>query len=98
LRRVTHRRLWQVTQSSINQALGQVEVWSNAPAVILLAEPPGFLPVWAEVLRSSAVTGGQVHDARIAALCLHHGISEVWAVDRDFSRFPRLKVRNPLVA
>ncbi len=38
-----------------------------------------------------------VHDARIAAICLAHGVSELWTADRDFSRFPELKARNPLV-
>jgi predicted nucleic acid-binding protein len=37
-----------------------------------------------------------VHDARIAALCLSHGVYELWSGDRDFSRFPALRVRNPL--
>jgi uncharacterized protein len=38
-----------------------------------------------------------VHDARVAALCLAHGISELWSADRDFGRFPGVRVRNPLV-
>ena len=38
-----------------------------------------------------------VHDARIAALCLSHGVRELWSADRDFSRFPALRTRNPLV-
>jgi predicted nucleic acid-binding protein len=36
-----------------------------------------------------------VHDARIAALCLHHGIDELLTADRDFGRSPL--PRNPLV-
>jgi predicted nucleic acid-binding protein len=43
------------------------------------------------------IDGPRVHDARIAALCLRHGITELWTADRDFSRFPTLRVRNPLV-
>jgi predicted nucleic acid-binding protein len=43
------------------------------------------------------VTGPLVQDARIAALCLQHGVRELWTADRDFSRFPALGVRNPLV-
>ncbi|HEY2314648.1 MAG TPA: hypothetical protein VGH96_13615, partial [Streptosporangiaceae bacterium] len=49
------------------------------------------------LLSSGNVSGPLVHDARIAALCLSHGIRELWSADRDFSRFPRLKVTNPLV-
>ncbi len=40
--------------------------------------------------------GPNVHDARIAALCLHHGVRELWTVDRDFSRFSGLHTKNPL--
>ena len=27
----------------------------------------------------------------------HHSVRELWTADRDFSAFPQLKVRNPLV-
>ena len=33
----------------------------------------------------------------IAAICLSHGVSELWTADRDFSRFPDLRVCNPLI-
>jgi hypothetical protein len=33
----------------------------------------------------------------MAALCLRHGVRELWTADRDFSIFPQLKTRNPLV-
>jgi predicted nucleic acid-binding protein len=36
-----------------------------------------------------------VHDARIAACCLSNGVTELLTLDRDFSRFPQLKTRNP---
>jgi predicted nucleic acid-binding protein len=38
-----------------------------------------------------------VHDARIAALCVQHGVRELYSADRDFSRFPQIAVRNPLI-
>lgn len=34
---------------------------------------------------------------QVAALCLSHGVGELWSADRDFSRFPALPVLNPLV-
>ena len=43
------------------------------------------------------LAGAQVHDARVAAICLAHGVRESWTVDRDFGRFPTLTIRNPLV-
>jgi predicted nucleic acid-binding protein len=39
-----------------------------------------------------------VHDARVAALCLVHGVDALWSADRDFGRFPGLNVVNPLVS
>lgn len=43
------------------------------------------------------VRGGAIHDTRIAALCLQHGVRELWSADRDFSRYPALRLRNPLI-
>jgi hypothetical protein len=38
-----------------------------------------------------------VHDGQIAALCLTHGVREQWTADGDFSSYPTVRVRNPLV-
>lgn len=46
-------------------------------------------------LVSGQATGNLVHDAHIAAVLLEHGIREVWTADRDFARFPGLKVHDP---
>ncbi len=51
---------------------------------------------WEEVLRRSKVAGAMAHDAKIAALCIAHGVSVLYSADRDFSRFGELKVENPL--
>jgi len=64
----------------------------------LIGEGDGYLDALATIAEKSGVEGAMVHDARIAAICIHHGVAELWSADRDFSRFPRLKVRNPLVA
>ncbi|NNK63615.1 MAG: VapC toxin family PIN domain ribonuclease, partial [Gemmatimonadetes bacterium] len=44
----------------------------------------------------SRVAGPRIHDARVAALCDYHGVRELWSADRDFTRFPDLRTRNPL--
>jgi len=49
----------------------------------------------AGVLEGSSAAGHLVHDAHIAALCLEHGVSELLTGDRDFSRFPGLRVEHP---
>ena len=48
-------------------------------------------------MSDSRLRGPQVHDARVAALCLQHGVRELLTADRDFSRIPELRTRNPLV-
>jgi len=47
------------------------------------------------LLRESRATGNLVYDAHIVALCLEHGVNEIITGDRDFLRFPSLKVTNP---
>jgi predicted nucleic acid-binding protein len=51
-----------------------------------------------ELLAAARIAGPQIHDARVAALCLQHGVGEFWSADRDFGRFPDLRVVNPLIA
>jgi predicted nucleic acid-binding protein len=80
------------------RALEQVAALLASPSVILLSEAAGYWPVLERLLVSGQIIGARVHDARIAALCLFHGVSELWSFDRDFSRFPELKTRNPLVS
>ena len=81
----------------VSNAMDQVSAWMESPALVLLSESGGYWARLAQVVSASRVTGLQIHDARIAALCLHHGVEHLWTADRDFGRFPDLKTRNPLV-
>lgn len=94
---ITHPRIF-APPTPLLTALDQVAAWLEAPNLVLLAESPGYWDRLRALLEAGRIAGSQVHDARIAALCLHHGIDELWTADRDFSRFPALKVRNPLVS
>jgi len=78
-------------------AFNQIEIWLESPTLHLLAETPEHWPYLRQLIAKAKVQGPMVHDARIAALCLAHGMRELWSADRDFSRFPSLRVRNPLV-
>jgi predicted nucleic acid-binding protein len=69
----------------------------GSPSLRLLAESEGHWPALRKLIVAGQVSGGMVHDARIAALCQQHGVRELWSADRDFGRFPRLAVVNPLV-
>jgi hypothetical protein len=93
---VTHPRIY-APPTPLEKAIDQVDSWLESPSLVLLSESEDYWPQLRSALRSGDVSGPQVHDARIAALCRQHGVSELWSIDRDFSRFPGLIVRNPLV-
>jgi hypothetical protein len=92
----THPRIYG-PPTPLPLALDQVDAWMESPSLVLLAESEGNWAPLRGLLAAGRVAGPQVHDARIAALCRHHGVKELWTADRDFSRFPGLPVRNPLV-
>jgi uncharacterized protein len=92
----THPRIHK-PPTSLDHALEQVAWWLEAPTLTLLGASAGYWSVLRRVLERSRVSGPRVHDAHIAALCLHHGVPEIWTADRDFRRFKGLKVVDPLV-
>ena len=84
--------------STLEEAVIQVEIWLDSPTLHVLHEGPEHWLRLRTLLTTSRTTGARIHDARIAAICLEHGVRELWTADRDFSRFPQLRTRNPLVA
>ena len=93
---VTHPRIYRPPTPLAN-ALDQVGAWLESPSLVTLAENDSYWAVLAKCLSTGRAAGAHVHDARIAALCLTHGVRELWTHDRDFGRFPALAVRTPLV-
>jgi len=91
---VTHPRVYD-PPSPVAVALDQVEAWMESPSVLLLGEGPEHWSALRPLIEAGRVAGPKVHDARIAALCLAHGVQALWTVDRDFSRFPALQAVNP---
>ena len=91
----THPRIFS-PPSSLQAALDQISAWLESPSLVLLSEGSAYMKSLGELLTKGRVVGPRVHDARIAALCVEHGVSELLSADRDFSRFSALSVRNPL--
>ncbi len=92
---VTHPRIFK-TPTPGRLAFGQVEAWLESPTLVVLSENEDYLDALRDTALASRVTGPRVHDARVAALCVSHGVRELWTADRDFSLFKALKTRNPL--
>jgi toxin-antitoxin system PIN domain toxin len=93
---VTHPRIFR-PPTPLSAALDQVAAWMESPRLVLLGESEGYWPEFTKSVQAARIAGPQVHDARIATVCAHHGIEELWSADRDFSRFPGVAVRNPLL-
>jgi len=95
---VTNRRIWRGAQSTPDQAWSQLRAWTDSPTNRLLGETSDFMDILERFARRHRVRGPVVHDARVAAICLAHGIEELLTRDRDLELFPELKLRNPFAA
>ena len=93
---VTHPRIYR-TPTPAETALDQLRALSALGNLAFIAEAEGYLSHLEAVAKAAKARGGAVHDARIAAICLSQGVEELWTADRDFSRYPALTVRNPLI-
>ena len=81
----------------VQVALDQVERLLACDNLRVLPEDGEHWQVLRSLLEPGKVSGAAVHDARIAACCIRHGVSELWTADRDFGRYPALRTRNPLI-
>jgi uncharacterized protein len=94
---VTHPRIYRPPTPAAD-AVVQVEAWLESPSLILLGETDGHWAALKSIVMAGRVEGPMVHDARVAALCVSHGVRELWTADRDFGRFPGVNAVNPLVS
>ncbi len=93
---VTHPRVYS-PPTPVTIAFAQVRAWAESRQLTLLTESAFYLDELERIVVGGKIVGPRVHEARIAALCLSHGVSELWSADRDFSRMAGLKTRNPLL-
>lgn len=94
---VTHPRIYKAVTPT-EMVFAQLRALQSLPNLAFIAESDEHLEHLEPLALAAKAQGGAIHDARIAAICLAHGVGELWSADRDFSRFPALTVRNPLIA
>jgi toxin-antitoxin system PIN domain toxin len=94
---VTHPRIFD-PPSRMQDALAQVEAWMASPSLAVIGESDRHWQTLPALLKQSKVAGPQVHEARVAAICLDHGVGALLSADRDFGRFRGLRTENPLRA
>lgn len=97
LRIVTNPRILK-NPLSLTEASENVQTLLSLPHVRLLSERVDFFRVFRKATRGLSVRGKLVPDAHLAALLLQNGITILYSNDSDFSLFPFLEVRNPLVS
>ncbi|MBI3698038.1 MAG: PIN domain-containing protein [Acidobacteria bacterium] len=93
---VTHPRIYR-PPTSLQDAILQVDYWKESPTLRMIGEDQAHWEHLKPVLVAGKATGPLVHDARVVAICRASGVREIWTADRDYSRFPGILARNPLV-
>lgn len=92
---VTHPKIY-FQPSSLATAFSTIDSWMAGGNLELLSEGDSYLEKLRNLATTAKIEGARIHDARIAAICLAHGVQEFWSYDRDFRGFTSLTVKNPL--
>lgn len=80
---------------SIDEAIKIVSAWLARPNVNVLNPGERHWEILQNLLVEGQAAGPLATDAHLAALAIEHGAT-LASADRDFSRFPGLKLLNPL--
>ena len=80
---------------TMKQAIGRVQSWIDQPCVRLIDPTESHWRILSTMLHEGQAVANLVPDAHLAALAIEHGCL-LYSTDSDFSRFPKLKWKNPL--
>lgn len=76
-------------------AMHAVSDWLAEEHVVVLAPGPRHWQILSSLIGDARAYGPLITDAHIAALAIEHGAT-LCTHDRDFARFPKLKIEYPL--
>lgn len=94
VRLVSNQRLFE-RPVSVATAWRQVDDWLACEVSWVPNPTPRHQSVLGELLALTGLRAEHVPDAHLAALALEHGLA-VASADTDFSRFPKVRLENPL--
>jgi uncharacterized protein len=94
---ITHPRIYR-PPTPLRNALLQVDYWLESPGLRLLGEGLSYWDHLKDILIAGKSIGPIVHDAHVEAICIAHGVREIWTADRDFGRFKEIRSKNPLLS
>ncbi len=77
------------------EAVPLVSSWMARSNTIILQPGERHWQIFSELLTETPARGPLVMDAHLAALAIEHGVA-LATTDKDFVRFPGLRVLNPL--
>jgi toxin-antitoxin system PIN domain toxin len=80
---------------TMEQAIKRIQSWIEQPCVRLIHPTESHWQIFQIMLIEGQAKANLVVDAHIAALAIEHGCL-LYSTDSDFSRFPKLKWKNPL--
>ncbi len=83
------------TPLAVDEATAIVSAWLAQPCVGILEPGERHWEILCDLLSAGQVRGSLVTDAHLAALALEHGAT-LHTNDRDFARFPGLRLATPL--
>ena len=79
----------------MEEAAAVVDEWLSQPNVDILTPGERHWEILRDLLKAAQVRGALTSDAHLAALAIEHGAT-LCTCDRDFTRFPGLRILNPL--
>jgi toxin-antitoxin system PIN domain toxin len=91
LRVATHPRVFH-PPSSLEEASRAIEALLASPSVRVLSPGDRYWPLLRETVLEAETRGNLVFDAQIVTVCREHGVDTLLTEDRDFRRFPGIRV------
>ena len=74
----------------------ELEIGRLLNLLLFLEDSPGIFAHWRDLVLRYAVSGKQVHDARLVAVMMAHGISHLITFNTsDFARYSSITVVHP---
>ena len=91
VRVVTHSRIFD-PPSTLEVALDALAGLRESPTLRILNPGPNYMACLRDCVLVADARGNLAFDAQIAAVCREQGVSMLLTSDRDFTRFPDLRI------
>ena len=90
----TNRRIFE-RPLLLDEAIQRVQSWLEQPCTRMIHPTERHWSIFQHMLIQGKAVANLVTDAHLAALSVEYGCT-FYSTDSDFSRFPKLKWKNPL--